>query len=144
MTIFEAIRKDHEIQRDLLEKLVNTSGDTDRRRELWYQLKKELQIHEDAEERSFYKPLIDKDLTQEKARHSIAEHHEIDEMIEQIEETEFSSTGWLTLAKSLKELVTHHLDEEEQEVFQLAGKALTENQKTSLASNYTKEIAENR
>lgn len=144
MTIFEAIRKDHEIQRELLDKLVKTSGDTDERREIWYRLKKELQIHEDVEERRFYIPLIDKDLTQEKARHSIAEHHEIDEIIEQMEETEFSSTGWLTLAKSLKEKVTHHLDEEEQEVFQLAGKALSESQKTSLASEYNQEMEENR
>ncbi len=144
MTIFEALRKDHEIQRELLDKLIETSGDTPERREIWKRLKKELQIHEDAEERNFYIPLIDKDLTQEKARHSIAEHHDIDEMIEQMEETEFSSTGWLTLAKSLKEIVTHHLDEEEHEIFQLAGKALTDSQKTSLASEYKKEMEENR
>lgn len=28
MNIFEAIRKDHDIQRDLLDKLVDTSGDS--------------------------------------------------------------------------------------------------------------------
>lgn len=144
MTIFEAIRKDHEIQRELLDSLVNTSGDTKERRMLFAKLKKELQIHADAEERHFYIPLIDKDLTQDKARHSIAEHHEIDELIERLEETDYDSTGWLTIAKSLKEAVTHHLDEEEHEVFQMAGKALTEKQKTSLTSDYRKAMEENR
>lgn len=144
MNIFEAIRKDHEVQRDLLDSLVKTSGDTSKRRELFDKLKKELQTHADAEERNFYIPLIEKDLTQEKARHSIAEHHEIDELIEKLEETEFSSTGWLTIAKTLHESVTHHLDEEEHEVFQLAGKALNEEQKKTLAKDYQKEMEESR
>ncbi|MAQ76729.1 MAG: hemerythrin, partial [Aquimarina sp.] len=74
MNIFEALRKDHEIQRSLLDKLVDTSGDTEKRDEIFKELKKELEIHADGEERFFYVPLIEKDLTQEKSRHSIAEH----------------------------------------------------------------------
>ena len=38
-TIFEALRESHEIQRDLAEKLLQTSGDTPERRELFKQLK---------------------------------------------------------------------------------------------------------
>ncbi|MED5499568.1 MAG: hemerythrin domain-containing protein, partial [Pseudomonadota bacterium] len=36
--------------------------------------------------------------------------------------------------------VTHHLDEEEQEVFQLAGRALGDSEKTSLAKTYRQEM----
>lgn len=107
-------------------------------------LKHELEIHADAEERFFYVPLIQKDLTQEKARHSVAEHHEMDELVEQLEDTEMDASNWLKIAKDLEHQLIHHLDEEEQEVFQMAGKALTENQKTSLASDYNKYIKENR
>lgn len=78
------------------------------------------------------------DLTQEKARHSVAEHHEIDELVEQLEDTKMSSSAWLKTAKKLNELVHHHLSEEEREVFQLAGKALTEDQKETLAKRYNK------
>ena len=112
MNIFEALRQEHEIQRDLVAKLVETHGDTEER----------------------------KDLTQEKARHSVAEHHEMDELIEELEDTEMDASNWLKIAKELEHKVTHHLDEEEQEVFQMAGKALTEKQKTSLAEDYNKEI----
>ncbi len=136
MNIFEALRKDHDIQRELGKKLIETHGDTDERDEIFTRYKKELQIHADAEERYFYNPLIKDDLTQDKARHSIAEHHEIDELIEQLEEMEYSNTAWLTIAKKLVEEVEHHLDEEEHEVFQLAGKALLEKQKSSLAKEY--------
>lgn len=136
MNIFESLRKDHDRQRSLLEKLTKTHGDTKERATLFEELKTELQIHADAEERHFYKPLIDHEMTQEKARHSIAEHHEIDELIEELETTDFSSPGWLVTAKKLKEQVEHHLDEEEHEVFQVAGKVLTKDLKKVLASEY--------
>lgn len=144
MNIFEALRQEHEIQRDLIAKLIKTHGDTQERKKIFEQLKHELKIHADAEERHFYIPLIKKDLTQEKARHSVAEHHEMDELIEQLEDTEMDASNWLKIAKDLQHKVTHHLDEEEHEVFQMAGKALTEKQKIDLADSYNKEIKENR
>ncbi|WP_018918635.1 hemerythrin domain-containing protein [Vreelandella zhanjiangensis] len=140
MTIFEALRKDHDLQRDLMERLVNTHGDSEERDTLYQQVKHELQHHAIAEERAFYIPLMELDLTQEKARHSVAEHHEIDELLEQLDSTDYSASSWLTYAKQLQHLVTHHLDEEEQEVFQLAGRGLKAPQKTSLAGEYEEEM----
>lgn len=144
MNIFEALREDHDKQRTLVDLLTKTHGDSDGRDELFKKLKHELKIHADAEERHFYVPLIEDDLTQEKARHSIAEHHEMDELIEELESTDYSSPGWLATAKKLAHEVIHHLDEEEQEVFQLAGKVLTNGQKESLAADYREEMKENR
>ncbi|MDR5906533.1 hemerythrin domain-containing protein [Franzmannia qiaohouensis] len=141
MTIFEALRHDHDTQRDLLEQLVATHGDTQARRDLYRQVRAELTHHAAAEERALYIPMMAIDLTQEKARHSVAEHHEIDELIETLDATEFDSPAWLTHAKSLQHLVTHHLDEEEQEVFQLAGRGLEAQQKTDLADDYRQEMA---
>ena len=84
------------------------------------------------------------DLTQEKSRHSVAEHHEMDELIEELEKTDMSSPGWIATAKKLGDRVIHHLDEEEHEVFQLAGKALTEKQKEELAKSYRQSMEENK
>ena len=136
MNIFEALRKDHDIQRELLEVIVNTSGDTRTRQNAFKSLKHELKIHEDGEERHFYNPLIKIDMTQEHARHGVAEHHEIDELVEQLEKTEMDSSAWLKIAKDLKDKVEHHLEDEEHTFFQLAGKVFTEAQKTSLAKGY--------
>ena len=144
MNIFEALRKDHDIQRELLKKLVETSGDSKLRDNIFKSLKNELEIHANGEERYFYKPLIDSDRTQEKARHSISEHHEIDELIEKLEETDYDSSAWLKIAKNLREKVEHHLDEEEHEVFQMAGKVLSENNKGILADEYEKYMEDNR
>ena len=144
MNIFEAIRRDHDIQRDLLDKLVDTSGDSKTRSNLFKELKKELTIHANAEERHYYKPLIPSDMMQDHARHGIAEHHEIDELIEQLEDTAMDSSGWLKIAKNLKEKVEHHLEDEEHSFFQLSGKVLTEKQKNDLANKYNAYMQEHR
>lgn len=138
MNIFEALREDHGVQRTLADLLVKTHGDSEGRDELFDKLKAQLQAHAKAEERYFYILLMEDDLTQEKARHSVAEHHEIDELIETMENTEFSSPAWVSHAEKLRKRLHHHLDEEEHEVFQMAGKVLTEQQKTSLSSEYRK------
>lgn len=139
-TIFEALRDDHQTQRALADRLAGTHGDSAGRDELFEKLKSELQRHAAAEERCFYKPLIDHDLTQEKARHGIAEHHEIDELIETLEQTDPSSPAWKSHAKKLQHMVHHHLDEEEHEIFQQAGRVLSDDLKTSLASEYRRQM----
>ena len=54
MNIFEALRQSHVIQRNLAERLLETSGDTPERRELFERLKNELFAHAVAEDRYFY------------------------------------------------------------------------------------------
>ncbi len=144
MTIFEALRADHETQRTLADLLTKTKGDSDGRNELFARLKRELEAHAGAEERYFYVPLMEHDLTQEKARHSVAEHKELDDLVEKLEEYDMSGSQWLQTAEELAHLLTHHLDEEEQEVFQLAGKALSEAEKTSLADAYDADMERRR
>ncbi len=144
MTIFESLRSDHETQRTLVDLLTKTQGDSDGRTELFARLKRELEAHAGAEERYFYVPLMEHDLTQEKARHSVAEHKELDDLVEQLEEYDMSGSQWLPTAEKLSHLLTHHLDEEEQEVFQLAGKALSENEKVSLGEEYDADMQRRR
>ena len=135
-TIFEALREDHETQRTLVDLLVKTEGESEGRQELFAKLKHELTAHAAAEERYFYVPLIEHDLTQKHARHSVAEHKEIDEFVKKLEEYEMSASQWLVTARELAHHLTHHLDEEETQIFPVAGKALGEDQKTELAAEY--------
>lgn len=142
MNIFEALRESHERQRTYANALIQTSGDTPERVDVYGLLKAELQAHETAEERFFYIPLMELDEGVDLSRHAISEHHQMDEMMEELDETEMSDPTWLVTAKKLAEKVHHHLKEEEQKFFQMAGKLLTEKQKTSLATGYVKEYEE--
>lgn len=144
MNIFEALRISHTQQRALADQLVAPHGDHEARDVVFTALRKELEAHETAEERCFYVPLIAHDATVEAARHGIAEHHEMDEMVEELADTEMSSPAWLARARALRHKVHHHLDEEEQVFFQLAGKLLTATQKTALAKEYEAEFTTQR
>ena len=139
MNIFEALRQSHEIQRDLARQLTQTSGDSPERRAIFDQLKNELFAHAVAEDRYFYIPLMMTDAGLNITRHALAEHHQMDELLEQLTETEMSNTGWLAIAKQLSDKVHHHLKEEEHGFFQQAGKILSEQQKQSLAKQYLAE-----
>ena len=144
INIFEALRTSHETQRALADQLVRTQGDSKDRDLVFKELRAELSAHAAAEERFFYVPLIAHDMTQEPSRHGIAEHHEMDELVEKLEETDFSSPAWLATAKELHHKIYHHLKDEEQGVFQLAGKVLTEAEKISLAKDYEGEFVSQR
>jgi len=142
MDIFEELRADHETQRDLIARLVETTGDSDERDEVFTRLAGELAAHAAAEERYFYVPLMESDLTQEKARHSVAEHKELDDFVASLEEYDRTAPAWLETARDLEQRLTHHLDEEEHEVFQLAGKALAKTHQAELASDYREMMRE--
>ncbi|MES2940908.1 MAG: hemerythrin domain-containing protein [Pseudomonadota bacterium] len=141
MNIFEALRVSHQTQRELAARLLAaTSGEPDERDRIFIDLKRELVAHETAEERCFYVPLFAHDTTVDASRHAIAEHHQMDEMVEDIEKMDAGSAQWLAAVRKLCEKVEHHLSEEEHKFFQEAGKVLTEAQKTSLARDYEAEF----
>jgi hypothetical protein len=142
MTIFEELRVDHDKQRQLLDLLLDTSGNEPEREQYYQQLKTQLEQHAAAEERYFYNPLIEDNATIEMSRHGIAEHHEIDELIEALEKTDMSSPGWLQYLKNLKHKVLHHLEDEEQGFFQKAGKVLEDSEKQSLGKEYREMMKE--
>ena len=144
MNIFEALRISHDNQRSLADQLIATTGDSTERDLLFKELTLELAAHAASEERFFYVPLIAHDLTQEPSRHGIAEHHQMDKLIEDLQATDFSSPGWLVTAKALHHKIYHHLKDEEQGVFQLAGKVLTDTEKRTLAEGYEGEFVSQR
>ena len=139
MNIFSALRESHEKQRDLSEKLIKTSGDSKERRALNELLKNELFAHAVGEDRYFYIPLMMTDSGLNITRHALAEHHKMDELLEQLTEMELSNPSWLAVAKKLFDTVHHHLQEEEHGFFQQAGKILSAEQKESLAQQYLAE-----
>lgn len=144
MNIFERLRADHDTQRQLIGELVETQGASPERVLLFQMLRAELSAHAGAEERHFYVPLMKADLTQEKARHSVAEHKELDDLVERLDRYDPSGSAWLPAAQALRRKLEHHLEEEEREVFPLAGKALSEVQKSSLAADYDDDMSRRR
>ena len=138
--IFDAIRESHDLQRDLCRKLTATRGDPAARQVLFLQLKVELMAHAAAEERHLYIPLLMEDGGLDASRHALHEHHEIDELLEDLSVRDKKQAGWITTAKKLSFKVRHHLKEEESKFFQLAGRLLSATRKKQLAGKYAREI----
>lgn len=116
-TIYDAIKADHADHRELLEKISDTSGDTEERRRLWKRFYYDVKSHAAAEEETFYSKLIADEDGQPDARHSVHEHQEIDDIMEELQGIEFSSPAWLARFKQLRHDYEHHMDEEEDEIF---------------------------
>ena len=136
--IYDALRASHQLQRSLCRKLLR-AGSGDRRREIYRQLRTELAAHAAAEERFLYAPILMDDMGLDSSRHALAEHHEIDECIEELGKADEGGRSWTARAKKLSEEVHHHLKEEEKKFFQVSGRILTDTQKTRLASRYLKD-----
>ena len=125
--IFARLKKDHDKHRELLDKLLQTSGDTREREELFEELTKELKGHAAAEEQALYSTMLRKPPTTDETRHSVAEHHEIDEALNDLAATDMSEGAWLTKFKSFDHQYRHHIEEEEEDHFPDFEKYLDEN-----------------
>ncbi len=119
-TIYEAIKKDHDEHRALLERIGKTEGDSDDRREAWKTFYEDVKSHAAAEEETFYSKLLSKTWGQDAARHSVAEHKELDDLLEELNEMDMSSSGWLNKFRTLEHDYLHHIEEEEEDVFSRA------------------------
>jgi hemerythrin-like domain-containing protein len=139
MDIFDALLKSHELQRAIAKRLLSDIGDRESRAKDFDQLKLELAAHETAEERAFYIPLLEHDEAVEGARHGIAEHHEMDEMVEGIDKAEPGSADWMEQLGALLHKLEHHLTEEEERWFPLARRVLPRQELKELGEPYQEE-----
>ena len=136
MNIFDVIEKEHDTQRRLMKKLLDTSGKSDERRELFIEFCREFRSHAAAEEHAFYAPMMESTETTDQSRHSVAEHHDALELLEKLENTDMSSSGWLTMFKKLVEDNEHHMEEEENDVFTAVKKEMSKEEIESMRRTF--------
>jgi hemerythrin-like domain-containing protein len=135
-TIYDRLKSDHDTHRALLANLAETSGDSSDRRKLWRRFYYDVGAHAAAQEEAFYAPLMEASKGQPKARHLVLEHHERDEMIQDVEGMDFSSPGWLARFKTMRDRYEHPIDEEENEIFETARKVLGANAPGEIAATF--------
>ena len=122
----QLLKEDHATVKDLLGKLEETTTrGTKTRRELLERIGKELRIHAAIEEEIFYpafRDAGDKDATK-MFFEALEEHRAVEQMVlPDLEKTDPSTEKFSGRAKVLKELVEHHADEEEKQMFPKARK----------------------
>lgn len=136
-TIYERLKSEHDKQRDLLAQLAETEGNSPDRQELWKKLYYDLGAHAAAEEETFYSPLMANSEGQPEGRHSVAEHKEVDDILQELNEMDMSSPGWLTRFKTLKERYEHHIEEEEEDIFPVAKDVIGPDKNGEIAAEFS-------
>lgn len=124
--VFGRLVEDHDRHRALLAMIEETQGASSDRRKLFDELVHELKAHAAAEEQALWSTVLRDPATTDFARHAIAEHKEIDDMLADLAARDMSSPGWLRRFAGLKEEYLHHIREEEQEQFVAAEGRLSE------------------
>lgn len=123
------LKKDHEKVRGLLgdlEKSAIRGGPKAQR--LVAQIDKELEIHTTIEEEIFYPAFRDAVTTKTDKKmyyEAKEEHHVVKLVLPEVKEDGIALEEFAAKAKVLKELVEHHADEEEKEMFPEARKVLS-------------------
>ena len=115
--IFARLKADHDKHRELLDRVLQSVEDGGHRHSLFEELTKELKGHAAAEEQALYSTMLRKPPTTGETRHSVAEHHEIEEALNDLAATDIDSNEWLAKFKELDHRYRHHIDEEENEHF---------------------------
>lgn len=123
--IFGRLVEDHDRHRALLAMIEETQGDSEDRHALFEELTRELKAHAAAEEQALWSSVLRDPATTDDARHAIAEHKEIDEMLADLAARDMGSPGWLRRFAGLKDEYLHHIREEEQEQFVAAEEHLS-------------------
>ncbi len=134
--IYAELKRDHDKHRDILNKISNLRDDVNKRRELFEGFRLEVQSHAAAEEESLYATMLGKPDLRDDARHSVAEHKEIDDLIGELLGTDIATAAWEDKFAHMRHRYEHHIDEEEEEMFPAAERTLDGATEERLAETY--------
>lgn len=134
--IFQALKADHDTHRLLFEKIAGSGDHPDHRRKVFEQLRIELQAHAAAEEESLYAMMLKDPDLRDSARHSVAEHKEIDDKLAELVKIDEASEGWMQALRDLKQRYLHHIEEEEEEMFPEAHEGFSDDEEREAAETF--------
>lgn len=138
MQIYEALKKDHEKVKLLLNELLMLDEHSENKDELITQIRDEIIPHARAEEAIFYNSLRAMDQANDIVMHGYQEHVEAETLLKTLQIKEKIDLDWKSTAKKLKTALEHHIQEEEGKIFTVAKLVFTNEEATQLAVAFEK------
>jgi hemerythrin superfamily protein len=143
MDVFKLLKQDHREVHQLFQKIEDSSDSAIKTREKTYkQLARELTMHASLEERIVYPRLRQLEKLEETVREGIEEHHVAEQLMEEIAQMPADDEQWMAKVTVLKEMIEHHVEEEEKELFPKAAKALQKDEINELGQTVAEEKKE--
>jgi hemerythrin superfamily protein len=129
MSILDLLKQDHKEVADLLDQMCDTTERAAKKRaQLFDECKTALLAHAHAENEIFYKPLLEEGDDPDALLEAEVEHQVVERLVDDIAATEPGDEKWLAKVTVLKELIEHHVEEEEGEIFKVARKTFDKKQ----------------
>jgi hemerythrin-like domain-containing protein len=133
----DILHDEHEEVRNLLGKLSSELNSMKEKDELFEELKKTLMPHMKGEEKFFYPRLLkDVDHAMLNAYEAIEEHSAVKTLLKELENMTFKDIRWDAKLHVLKELIDHHIKDEEGKVFNNVKKMLSDDELDDIQSSY--------
>ena len=126
MDAFNLLKADHRKVEELFSQLESARGQAKLR--VFEQIRMELEMHAHIEEKIFYPALEEPRETQELTAEAYEEHAVVKRLLQQLGRARSANEEWEAQAKVLQENVEHHVQEEENELFEKAESALGEDE----------------
>ena len=130
------LKQDHEKVRELLDDLEKAAMDDSGEAEtLLETIEAELRVHTTIEEEIFYPAFREAASKKDDTKlyyEAVEEHHVVDLVLPEIEKGEAGSPEFAAKAKVLKDLIEHHAEEEEKEMFPRARKLMDKDELVEL------------
>jgi hypothetical protein len=135
MNAFQLLKEDHQKVSGIFQQIEPTTERAEKTRtEQFAQLQQELDIHAQIEEAVFYPAIKQAAETREIVLEGFEEHHVIKMLLKELESMPVDTEQWTAKVKVLKENVEHHVEEEEEEMFQKARQVLSEEEINDLGA----------
>ena len=116
--IYTKLKDDHQSVSSILQQLTQTPAtETMKRQALFAELQHSLTRHSEAEEATFYALLRQHEQTRDVVRNAQQEHQRIEVLLHELERMDTNDLRWGVTLQTLKDLVEHHVHEEEGQVF---------------------------
>src|SRR4051794_7309093 len=115
MHALQLLKEDHE-QVGKLFAMAKDSRDITQKRRIFADIKRALEVHSHMEEAAFYPEFADRQETRELIEDSVDDHHEIAELLSELEGVKDDAT-FLDRFEELVDDFQSHVDEEEGELF---------------------------
>lgn len=125
MDLYEYLKMDHKKVSHLFEQFEESNSEQ-RQREIVSLLLQELLIHAISEQETFYKALRTSPEINEEILHAKKEHEDIETQIKLITQVNKTKKNWKNLVLKLKDIVEHHVQEEEGKIFRRAKKIISD------------------
>ncbi|MBM3632566.1 MAG: hemerythrin domain-containing protein [Alphaproteobacteria bacterium] len=132
MNIYNYLKKDHRAVDEIFQHILSTKS-LKKRESLFEEVAKELLLHIETENATFYNALREYEEIYEKIEHADKEHEEVKEYISRIRGVSIENEKWMELFGEFKHSVTHHVEEEEGDIFDLAKEVLSTEEANELA-----------